>query len=527
MVHINTPKRSAGSSSEQKARRNVLWLASFVLAFLLSNTTLNAQICCPISQPNGAIIDLSLDNTGTVEINPTLFVTYVGSPNASCLPANGGQIFLWQDITATTPFPNTVYNCAHVGTSVNVYVTLQVPGNTCPTPPVAPFVVNIVDNVPPVATFPGNVVMDADPNACSKFINSLTPLVSDNCNNSFTIEWTRSGVTPGSGTGSANGIYDVGTTTIDWNVIYLVSAGNNDTITGSTTVTINDTQNPVIAGCPGDIVQSNDAGLCNASVDWTEPTASDNCGINTFTSNISPPNTFMVGGPYTVTFTAVDVNGNSSTCSFTVTVNDTEDPTFTNQITSLIVSPSPSCEQFVDLSGTAADDNCGLNTTTYTDGLSFSITTNSGGPPPVTAANHGDPSGIYPVGDYDITFTAHDIHGNTASYTINLVVEDQQNPVAVCQSLTVGLDSTGMAVVHAADFDDGSTDNCGIDHFEIRYEPPHPHGSSNAYRDTLKLLCADVNQTYMVRFRAVDANGNTNKMERTEGRTFDPTVVVA
>ncbi|RMH19448.1 MAG: HYR domain-containing protein, partial [Gammaproteobacteria bacterium] len=375
---------------------------------------------------------------------------------------------------------------------------------------------NIVDFVPPVATFPANVTQPADNNACSSQVDSLTALVSDNCMSSYTVNWTRIGATTGSGTNSANGIYNVDTTTINWQVIYLVSAGNNDTITGTTTVIIQDTQNPTIQNCPSNITVSNFTGVCEQAVTWTPPTISDNCPGLTVTQTSSPtmglgPSSDFPVGTTTILYTATDASGNTSTCSFTVTVNDTEDPTFTNQITSLIVSPSPNCEQFVDLSGTVAEDNCDLDSMgTYVGGLSFSITTNSGGPPPVTAANHGDPSGIYPVGDYDITFTAHDIHGNTASYTINLVVEDQQNPVAVCQSLTVGLDSTGMAVVHAADFDNGSTDNCGIDHFEIRYEPPHPHGSSNAYRDTLKLLCADVNQTYMVRFRAVDANGNTN-----------------
>ncbi len=511
MVQFNTPMRSAGSNTNTKAGSHFIWLVSFVLALLLSSTTLNAQICCPISQPQGAIIDLSLDNTGTAEINTTLFIPYVGSSNASCLPANGGQIFLWQDISATIPFPNTPYNCAHVGTSVNVYVTLQVPGNTCPTPPVAPFVVNIVDFVPPVATFPGNVNMDADPNACSKFVNTLTPLVSDNCPGSYTISWTRSGAMTGSGTGSANGIYDVGTTTINWTVTYSTGAGMG-TITGTTTVTINDTQDPVIAGCPGDIVQSNDPGNCNAIVDWTEPTVSDNCGINTFTTNIVPPNTFMVGGPYTVTYTAVDVNGNVSTCSFTVTVNDTEAPTFTNQITSLIVSPSPNCEQFVDLSGTAAADNCGLNTGTYTGGLSYSITTNSGGPPPVTAANNGDPSGTYPVGDYDITFTAHDIHGNTSSYTINLVVEDQQNPMARCfYNVTVSLDGMGMYWVKGMEIDSASSDNCGITQWNIAYDT-NPNDSlpdaPDFFQDSIKFDCTDIPGPHGVLLEVVDANGN-------------------
>ena len=512
MIHLNTPVRpvSLRISLDQKIRRKFLWLASFVFMLFFYSTALNSQICCPVSQPQGAIIDLSLGSNGTTEINPTLFIPYVSSSNANCLPANGGQIFLWQDVSATTPFPNTIYNCAHVGTSVNVYVSLEVPGNPCATPPVAPFVVNIVDNVPPVATFPANVTMNADTGACSRFVNTLTPLVSDNCNSSFSIEWTRAGATPGSGTGSANGIYNVGTTTITWNVIYLVSAGNNDTITGTTTVLILDSQVPVIADCPSDIVQNNDVGTCSAMVDWTEPTASDNCGISSFTTNIVPPNSFPVGGPYTVTYTAVDVNGNISTCSFTVTVNDVEAPTFTNQITSLIVSPSPNCEQFVDLSGTAANDNCGLETTTFTNGLSFSITTNMGGPPPVTAANNGDPSGIYPVGDYDITFTAHDIHGNMTSYTINLVVEDQQDPVARCFfNPQVSLNSQGMYWLKGMEIDSASADNCGIVQWKIAFDADMD-GLPDApgFQDSIQFNCTHIPGPHPVLLEVIDANSN-------------------
>jgi hypothetical protein len=58
---------------------------------------------------------------------------------------------------------------------------------------------------------------------------------------------------------------------------------------------------------------------CSGPVTWTPPTAYDNCGTVTLTSNIAPGSVFP-GGTTTVTYTATDGSGNSSTASFTVTV---------------------------------------------------------------------------------------------------------------------------------------------------------------------------------------------------------------
>lgn len=516
MVHINTPWQAHPTSKKSLTRTVALHAALIWVAYLFLNAHCQAQICCPISQPQGANINLSLGANGTAEINPTLFVPYVSSPNSACLPANGGIIKLWKDASASDPFPNTTYNCAQVGISVNVFVTLEVPGNSCATPSSAPFVVNIVDFVPPVATFPANVTQPADNNACSSQVDSLTALVSDNCMSSFTVNWTRTGATTGSGTNSANGIYNVGTTTINWQVIYLVSAGNNDTITGTTTVIIQDTQNPTIQNCPTNITLNNASGQCQRVVNWTNPTISDNCpGVSSTltsspTAGLGNGSNFPVGTT-TLIYTATDAHGNTSSCSFTVTVNDTEAPTFTNQISSLIVSPSPGCSQFVNLSGTTATDNCGLNNTNYVNGLSFSIVTNSGGPPPVPAANNGDPSGVYPIGDYDITFTAHDIHGNTASYTINLVVEDQQNPVAKCYyNRTISLNSMGMYWVKPIEIDSASMDNCGITNRKIAFDADmngQPDGPG-FFQDSIKFDCMDIPGPHTVLLEVIDGKDN-------------------
>ena len=60
---------------------------------------------------------------------------------------------------------------------------------------------------------------------------------------------------------------------------------------------------------------------------WTAPTAADNCAVNTFTSDAAPGDTFPVGTT-TVTYTAEDIYGNTTTAAFNITVTDDEAPVF-------------------------------------------------------------------------------------------------------------------------------------------------------------------------------------------------------
>ena len=62
-----------------------------------------------------------------------------------------------------------------------------------------------------------------------------------------------------------------------------------------------------------------DPGLPNATVTWEEPSASDNSGLVTLTSNHNSGESFSVGNT-TVTYTAFDANGNNDSDIFTVTV---------------------------------------------------------------------------------------------------------------------------------------------------------------------------------------------------------------
>lgn len=86
----------------------------------------------------------------------------------------------------------------------------------------------------------------------------------------------------------------------------------NGSVNCNFNVTVNDDEDPVILDCPANI------DVCGFVATWSEPTAIDNCSIQSFSSTHSSGDTFPLGTT-TVTYTATDVSGNTSSCSFDVT----------------------------------------------------------------------------------------------------------------------------------------------------------------------------------------------------------------
>ena len=171
---------------------------------------------------------------------------------------------------------------------------------------------------PVISGCSSNIVQSNDAGLCSAVVTWTEPTATDNCTAAGALVWTKSH-TPGS-------VFPVGLTTVTYTA---TDAALNVSAVCSFTVRVNDTEKPVISGCPSNIVQSNDAGLCSAVVTWTEPTATDNCtaaGALVWTKSHTPGSVFPVGLT-TVTYTATDAALNvSAVCSFTVRVNDTEKP---------------------------------------------------------------------------------------------------------------------------------------------------------------------------------------------------------
>ena len=96
-----------------------------------------------------------------------------------------------------------------------------------------------------------------------------------------------------------------------------------------------------------------------------KPTSSDNCAVTSFTSTHSPGATFAVGTT-TVTYTALDAAGNSTTSSFTVTVTDDENPVISGMLRTSTKSTTGLCSAVVTWTAPTADDNRGIATLTST-----------------------------------------------------------------------------------------------------------------------------------------------------------------
>ena len=81
-------------------------------------------------------------------------------------------------------------------------------------------------------------------------------------------------------------------------------------------------EDPHFWSCPSNISVTTDPGLPTKSVYWTVPTATDHEGDSvtvTVQPNVKPPVNMRIGITKIV-YTAIDDEGQSSTCQFNVTV---------------------------------------------------------------------------------------------------------------------------------------------------------------------------------------------------------------
>lgn len=68
----------------------------------------------------------------------------------------------------------------------------------------------------------------------------------------------------------------------------------------------------------------------------------------------------------------------------------------------------------------------------------------------------------FPIGTTTNTFEYDDGVNPIQTCSFDVTVTDSENPITVCQNITVQLDASGNATIVAADVDGGSNDNCGI-----------------------------------------------------------------
>ncbi len=210
----------------------------------------------------------------------------------------------------------------------------------------ARFNVSITDITPPTIVVSGNMTQTADPGVCAAWVKVPIPVTADNCS-------VQSVANSFNGSPSAAGRYPVGTTVVTWTV----TDGSGNKTTAVQTITVIDTELPVLINVPVSMIQTNDAGTCGAVVTWDAVRATDNCGLRSFVSDHQSGEIFPLGETV-VTFTATDRNGNVGTSSFTITVKDNEAPkVITRPVTVTLVNGSATVLPSAINNGST--DNCG------------------------------------------------------------------------------------------------------------------------------------------------------------------------
>ncbi|MFT4740387.1 MAG: gliding motility-associated-like protein [Marivirga sp.] len=297
-----------------------------------------------------------------------------------------------------------------VGTTTVTYTATDDAGNET----LCSFDIIVNDITAPVFdACPTNMTVSTG-SSCTAVVNWTLPTVSDNCDVSVAL----------SSNFASGAVFALGETTVTYTA---TDAAGNAAIC-SFLVTVLDETAPVLSSCPTTInviANSN----CEATVNWTAPTAVDNCDSGsevTLSQNRASGSTFTLGVTE-VRYVATDAAGNSSICTFEVIVSDDSAPIISN------------CPANISLVG---DANCGA-IANWTQPI---ISDNCDSTPTVTQSHTS--GNRFPLGETLVSYVIEDDFGNESRCEFTVTVIDQIAPSVVnCPSninLSVGANACAV-----------------------------------------------------------------------------------
>ena len=333
--------------------------------------TWDGDLSINLVSPSGASLNLSQFNggslnnyTNTVFVDGAPSITTGSAPFTGQFSPEGGTFadtFEGEDVNGTwslavcddaggdlgtvNSWSITFYN----GTTTSNGTTGAIPDNACP----------VLTNFSANATNPGtlgtewvidNVTLDishtwdgdlsinlVSPSGTTLNLSQFNGGSANNYTNTVFVDGAPSittGSAPFTGQFSPEGgtfasTFDGETVSGDWLLAVCDDAGGDLGTVNSWSITFLElVGEPPVIQCPADVVVSNDADQCGAIVNFADAVAIDPDGDLDTVVQISglPTGSEFPVGVNTVEFRATDLAGNSSTCSFTITVEDVQDP---------------------------------------------------------------------------------------------------------------------------------------------------------------------------------------------------------
>ena len=275
---------------------------------------------------DGNVLWSTGETNDTIYVNPTETTTYSVSMNyGSEICEDSITVYVLPTYNDTT----TVVSCdeyvwtqnGELYSSSGFYYDSLTTANGCD----SIFVLNLTvgDNEPPVNTcFPTVFVTTSDDGIGDCFTTAQVdaPGASDNCGIDTSLAYVGASLV------NVNTFsYPIGTTEIMW--VTFDDSGNSDTCYQYVEVT--DDEDPVLQpGAPLSIQVDNDPGQCGAVVTFTSPAFTDNCSF-TVTQNGGFSGDFFDVGVTQVSWVATDIDGNWTSYSIFIVVDDIEEPAFT------------------------------------------------------------------------------------------------------------------------------------------------------------------------------------------------------
>lgn len=351
------------------------------------------------------------------------------------------------------------YDCSLVG-SHDLFITAIDPsGNetTCD------FHLQVIDNIPPVLVCVDSLTIALDATGFASLdLDDVVIEVSDACGIAELFanvdEYDCDLV----------GEHDLFVTAIDSN-------GNESTCDFHLTVV--DNIAPELSCVDSLEISLDSTGFAALDINDVVVSVSDACGIAELFANVEEYDCDLVG-EHDLFVTAIDSNGNESTCDFHLTVVDD-------------IAPVLVCVGEIDIF-LSEDGAASVDPLDLVESVSDNCEVDAVNAEPITFSCDD-------VGIIMISVEASDVNGNVSSCQVTANVQDTIPPTLICNDITVELDANGQVIVTADDVDGGSFDNCGIASVDPEF---------------VILTCDDIGENAYVGV-VTDVNGNSASCEVT------------